>query len=77
MADHRGLSVAVLCSAGVHAAIKVARLADLQGADTLHEDLLELGVVSDDQLVFQPLDLRLVSHTRAHRCTHAHTQVHT
>lgn len=49
----------VLGAAGVHTAVKAARLADLQRADALVVDLPELGVVTDDHLVLHPDNLRL------------------
>lgn len=59
LAGDSGLSLGVLGSAGVHAAIEAAGLTDLQGADALVGDLTELGVITDDHLILQPLDLRL------------------
>lgn len=49
----------VLGSAGVHAAIEAAGLTDLEGANALVRDLPKLGVVTDDHLILQPLNLRL------------------
>lgn len=59
LAGDGGLSLGVLGSTGVHAAIKAAGLTNLKGANTLIGDLTKLGVVADDHLIFQPLDLRL------------------
>lgn len=59
LAGDSGLSLGILGSAGVHTTIKAARLADLQGANALVRDLTELGVVTNDHLILQPLDLRL------------------
>lgn len=59
LAGDRGLSLLVLGSAGVHAAIEAAGFTDLEGADTLGGVLTILGVVSDDHFILQPLDLRL------------------
>lgn len=59
LAGDCGLSLGVLGSAGVRAAVKAAGLADLQGANALVRDLTKLGVVTNDHLIFQPLDLWL------------------
>lgn len=59
LAGHGGLSLGVLGSAGVHTTIEAAGLTDLQGANALIRDLTKLGVVTNDHLILQPLDLRL------------------
>ena len=59
LAGDGGLSLGVLGSTGVHAAIKAAGLTNLQGANALIWDLTVLGVVADDHLIFQPLNFRL------------------
>lgn len=53
------LAVVVLGSAGVNAPVEAHGLSDLEGTDALHTDLTEFGVLADDHLVFQPLDLGL------------------
>lgn len=58
-AGNQGLSVFVPGPAGVDAAVKVAGLADLEGADALVVHLPELGVVTNDHLILHPFDLGL------------------
>lgn len=59
LAGDNGLSLGVLCSAGVHTAVEAAGLTDLQGANALVRDLTKFGVLTDDHLILQPFDLRL------------------
>lgn len=59
LAGDGGLSLGVLCSAGVDAAIEATGLPDLQGTNALVRDLPKLWVVTDDHLILQPLNLRL------------------
>lgn len=59
LAGDHSLSLGVLGSAGVHTTIEAAGLTDLQGANALVGELTKLGVVADDHLILQPLDLRL------------------
>lgn len=59
LAGDSRLSLFVLGSAGVHTTIEAAGLADLQGANALVGELTKLGVITDDHLILQPLDLRL------------------
>lgn len=59
LAGDDGLSLGVLGSAGVNAAVKAAGLPDLQGTDALVGDLPKLWIIANDHLILQPLDLRL------------------
>lgn len=59
LAGDGSLSLGILGSAGVHTTIEAAGPTDLQGANSLVGELTELGVVTDDHLILQPLDLRL------------------
>lgn len=53
------LSVVVHGFAGVHTSVKVSGPTDLQRADTLNAGLPELGVVSNNHLILQPLNFGL------------------
>lgn len=59
LAGDGGLSLGVLGSAGVNAAVKAAGLPDLQGTDALVGELPKLWIIANDHLILQPLDLRL------------------
>lgn len=73
LAGDGGLSLGVLGSAGVHATIEAARFTDLQRANSLIGDLTKLWVVSNDHLILQPLDFRLIG--RDKRLIHIHCQI--
>lgn len=73
LAGDRGLSLGVLGSAGVHATIEAARFPDLQRANALIGDLTKLWVVSNDHLILQPLDFRLIG--REKKSVHIDCQI--
>ena len=59
LAGDSSLSLGVYGSAGVDTAIEAGGLTDLEGANALVSHLTKLGVVTDQHLILQPLDLRL------------------
>ena len=59
LAGDNSFSLVVLGSASVHATIKAGGFTDLKGANALVGQLAKLGVVTNDHLILQPLDLRL------------------
>lgn len=59
LAGHRSFTQSILGPAGVDAAIKAGRFANLEWADSLAVDLPVFGIVPYNHLIFQPLDLRL------------------
>lgn len=73
LAGNGGLSLGVLGSAGVHASVEAARFTDLQRANALIGDLTKLWVVSNDHLILQPLDFRLIG--REKRLIHIDCQM--
>lgn len=60
LAGDGGLSLGILGSAGVHATIEATRFTNLQRANALIGDLTKLWVISNDHLILQPFDFRLI-----------------